>query len=124
MITRALDVNSDWTFGNGIQNYLTLEAAVEQNVVTTVQSWVGDVYWATNFGVDWYNRLAQGQQNFLVQEVKQVVLSCFGVVSVPTIAAQFAAATRVEAIQLTMTTIFLPPNQPASLLIPAATQGT
>lgn len=119
MITRALDANGDWTYGSGQQNYLLAEAAIEQNIVTTVQSWVGDIYYATAFGVDWYNRLDVGQQNNLVQEIKQVVAGCYGVVGVLSISGQFSGASRFEAISLQIATIFTPQ---AALLIP--TQGT
>jgi hypothetical protein len=91
-----------------------------------VLSWVGDCYYAKAFGVDWYNRLDVGQQNNLVQEVKQVIANCYGVVGVPSIAGQFNGQTRGELIQAQIQTIFLPPGQPASIIIPVPTitQGT
>ncbi len=124
MITRALDAAGDWTYGNGQQNYLRAEAAIEQNVVTTVLSWVGDCYYALYFGVDWYNRLDVGQQQNLVQEIKQVVGNCYGVVGVLSISGNFDGATRFESISCLIATIFVPANQPASLLIPIPPQGT
>lgn len=118
MITRALDANQDWTYGSGQQNYLRAEAAIEQNIVTTVQSWQGDVYYALNFGVDWYNRLDVGQQNNLVQEIKQVIAGCYGVVGVISITGQFIGSTRFESITANISTIFTPQ---VALVIP--TQG-
>lgn len=118
MITRALTANLDWTYGNGQQNYLRGESALEQNIVTTVQSWVGDCYFNLAFGVDWYNRLDVGQQKNLVQEIKQVVANCSGVVGVVSINGNFVGTTRAETIMAVINTIFLPPGQPASLLIP------
>lgn len=123
MITRALSAAGDFTYGNGLQNYLRAEAAVEQNIVTTVNSWVGDCYWSVYFGVDWYNRLDVGQQEHLVQEIKQVIAGCYGVVGVVSISGNFSGKTRLESIQTSINTIFLPPGQPASLLIPI-NQGT
>jgi hypothetical protein len=105
-----------------LQNYLKGEAAIEQNVVTTVLSWVGDVYWNLYFGVDWLNRLDVGQQNNLVQEVKQVIAGCYGVVGVVSISGNFNGGTRSESISASIATIFQPPNQPASLLIPVPLQ--
>ncbi|MDD5301498.1 MAG: hypothetical protein PHS14_00200 [Elusimicrobia bacterium] len=124
MITRALDSTGDWTYGSGQQNYLRGEAAIEQNIVTTVQSWVGDCYYDLAFGVDWYNRLDVGQQNNLVQEIKQIIAGCYGVVGVLSISGQFTGATRVESISCEIATIFVPPDQPASLLIPTPLRGT
>jgi hypothetical protein len=123
MITRALTASSDWTFGSGQQNYLRGEAAIEQNIVTTVNSWTGDVYWNLAFGVDWLNRLDVGQQNNLVQELKQVIAGCYGVVGVVSITGDFDGRTRGESVTAVINTIFLPPGQPASLLIPI-NQGT
>lgn len=123
MITRALTPAGDWTYGSGLQNYLRGEKAIEQNIVTTVQSWVGDCYYALDFGVDWYNRLDVGQQKNLVQELKQVIASCYGVVGVESIVGQFSGGTRLETVTAQIFTIFLPPNQPASLQIPIPLQG-
>lgn len=119
MITRALDSAGDWTYGSGQQNYLLGESAIEQNIVTTVQSWIGDIYYALDFGVDWYNRLDVGQQNNLVQEIRQVISSSYGVVGVLSINGNFNGGTRFESISVEIATIFTPQ---AALLIP--TQGT
>jgi hypothetical protein len=122
VITRALTPDLEWTYGAGGQNYLKGEAAVEQNVVTTVLSWVGDSYYALAFGVDWLNRLDVGQQNNLVQEIKQVIAGCYGVVGIVSISGNFNGGARSESISVQIATIFQPPNQPASLLIPVPLQ--
>jgi hypothetical protein len=123
MITRALTAGGDWTYGSGLQNYLRSEAAIEQNIVTTVKSWVGDCYYALSFGVDWYNRLDVGQQKNLVQEIRQVIAGCYGVVGVLSINGVFTGGTRLETITCQIATIFVPANQPASLQIPIPLQG-
>ncbi len=120
MITRALTPTGDWTYGSGIQNYLRGEAAIEQNIVTTVNSWIGDCYYAMNFGVDWYNRLDVKQQNNLIQEIKQVIAGCYGVVGVFSITGNFSGQTRLESITTEIATIFTPT---ATLLI-LTNQGT
>ena len=122
MITRALTPNLDMTFGSGQQNYLRGEAAIEQNIITTVNFWKNDSYFALAFGVDWYNRLDVGQQKNLVQEIKQVIAGCYGVVGVVSIVGNFSGS-RAESITAVINTIFLPQGQPASLLIPV-NQGT
>ena len=124
MITRAVDPNTfEWQFGAGLQNYLRGEAAIEQNVVTTVLFWQGDCYFNLyGIGVDWYNRLDVGQQQNLIQEIKQVVANCYGVVGVISISGNFDGAARSESITMQIATIFQPPNQPASLQIPVPLQ--
>jgi hypothetical protein len=124
MITRALTSEGDWTYGSGTQNYLRGEAAIEQNIVTTILSWVGDSYYALDFGVDWYNRLDVGQQENLVQEIRQVIAGCYGVVGVLSINGVFTGGTRLETITCQIATIFAPANQPASLQIPIPIQGS
>lgn len=39
MITRALDKNNDWTFGNSQQNYLTGKDAIAQNIKTRLREY-------------------------------------------------------------------------------------
>ena len=58
MIVRALDSNGGWTFGNGIQNYIRLQAAIAQCIRTRFLSWLGDCFFATTDGIDWGNLLS------------------------------------------------------------------
>ena len=54
---RALDAQGDWTFGKGGNNYKTGILAVAQNIKTRVSSFLGDCFFATNQGIDWFNLL-------------------------------------------------------------------
>lgn len=54
MIVRALDANGDWEFGKGRNNYKSGLAAVSQNIQTRVSSFLGDCFFATNEGIDWF----------------------------------------------------------------------
>ena len=38
---RALDQNNDWTFGYGLANYQTDDAAIALDVKTALLEWVG-----------------------------------------------------------------------------------
>lgn len=120
MITRALTSTNDWTFGNGIGNYLTGEAAIEQNIKTKILEWKGDCYYATLEGVDWKNRLGPGQQKNLLTEIKGVALQCFGVTGVLSISGVFNAQNRFMAISLTLTTIFSPSPAVLQITVPIA----
>lgn len=80
MIIRNLDVNSDWTFGSGIQNYKRDLAAIELNIKTRLKSWKGDCFYQPAEGVDYNNFLDVGTKNFLDSDVKRVILQSEGVI--------------------------------------------
>ena len=42
MKVRAIDINNDWTFGRGLQDYKLNDRAVAQNVKTRLQSFGGN----------------------------------------------------------------------------------
>lgn len=106
MIIRAVDANNDWTFGKGLSDYKTDEAAIEQNVRTRILSWVNDCFFALLEGVDWKARLDVGQQADLSEEIKLVILQSFGVIGVTAINLVFNGNNRLETITYTIDTIF------------------
>ena len=108
MIIRATTATNDWTFGKGLQDYFTNEAAVEANIRTKLLEWVGDCFFNQLAGVDWKNRLDVGQQANLAVEIKQVVLQCFGVVQILAFQANFSSSTRFDTITMTLQTIYSP----------------
>lgn len=55
MIVRALDSNHDWTFGSGKNNYKSARDAVAQNIDTRLNSFLGDCFFDTRAGIDWFN---------------------------------------------------------------------
>lgn len=82
MKVRAIDVNNDWTFGKGLQNYKITSEAINQDIKTAIQEWVGNCFFANNNGVDWKNRLEKGQQKRLGSEIKSLISKRFGVVEI------------------------------------------
>lgn len=108
MIIRATTSTNDWVFGNGLNSYFFNEAAIEANVRTKLLEWVGNCPFNLPAGIDWKNRLDHGQQANLVVEVKQLVLQCYGVVSILAFQADFNGTTRFESITMTLQTIYSP----------------
>ncbi len=106
MIVRLLTVNNDMVFGVGKSAYISGPVAIGQNVKTAIQSWIGDVFWQTNFGVDWKNRLAPNQQDNLEQEISQIILGLWGVTGINSIAMNFNGVNRVESISVDISTIY------------------
>lgn len=57
MRVRAIDTNGDWLFGKGQADYKVNLLAVMQNIQTRLNSFLGDCFFATNTGIDWWNLL-------------------------------------------------------------------
>ena len=106
MIIRKIDAENDWLFGHGLTDYATDEAAIEENIKTRLQSWVGDAFFSLQDFVDWRSRLDTGQQNNLLNELKTVILASFGVVGVISIDGSFDGGTRVFTVNAVIQTIF------------------
>jgi hypothetical protein len=56
-IVRALNANGDWTWGQGQNNYLSGNAQVAQNISTRLNTFLGECFFATNVGLDWFTFL-------------------------------------------------------------------
>ena len=111
MIFRQLNSAGDWLFGKGVNDYATAEAAVELNIKTRLESWVGDCFFALADGIDWRSRLDIGQQNNLVEEIKASLMNAFGVVGVNAVVAVFDGITRTMNIAYSIQTIYSPSFQ-------------
>ena len=75
MIFRALDENKDWTFGKGLNNYKSENAAVGLNISTRINSWLNDCFFDLTAGIDWYNRLgSKNQRELLEQDLRRIIL--------------------------------------------------
>lgn len=57
MRVRALDNGGDWLFGKGANDYKQATAAVVQLIQTRLAMFLGDCFFATNQGIDWFNLL-------------------------------------------------------------------
>lgn len=102
---RTLDEDGDMTFGKGLNNYSTNDEEIKLDIQTSINSWLGDCFFATNKGIDWWNRLgSKNQQQLLEQDIKTTILNVTGVtevldISVNVIDRKFKA-------EYTITTIF------------------
>lgn len=75
MRVRALDVDHDWTFGKGRNNYFVNNAAIVQNINTRLNSFLGDCFFDLNAGIDWFNLLGAKDQVALNLAVSAVILN-------------------------------------------------
>ncbi len=74
-IVREIDINNDWTFGNGKSNYRKDIKAVSQNIKTRLQSYLGDCFFDVTAGIDWFNLLGSKQVQQLRLAIASVILN-------------------------------------------------
>ena len=72
---RQLDSNQDWTFGAGVQNYLTGNAAITQCIQTRLSSFLGDCFFDVQAGIDWFGFLGGKNPTALNVAVSAVILN-------------------------------------------------
>lgn len=83
---REVDSNGDWTFGNGIQTYAKEDAALNLNIKTRLNSYVGDSFFDLRAGVDWKNYLSDPRsKDNLEFSIRNVLLDTEGVLRVNSI---------------------------------------
>lgn len=75
MRVRGIDANGDWLFGKGANDYLTANAAVQQNIATRLRSFLGDCFCDLGAGVDWFNLLGAKNETAVTLAVSAVILN-------------------------------------------------
>lgn len=107
MAIRALNGQHDWTFGMGKNSYLQDEKEIVENLETRVLSFLGDCFFATDEGIDWFNLL--GSLNKRAEEieykVQEVIKNTPGVVGINSVDV-VTGANRKLTIQYSIDTIF------------------
>jgi hypothetical protein len=107
MIIRNLDKNGDWTFGSGKADYIDGNAAIELNIRTRLYSWVGDCFFDTAAGIDWYNRLGSKNQRALLElDLRRIILQSYGVTGIVTFSSNLDSITRRFSAQYSIDTIY------------------
>jgi hypothetical protein len=66
MRVRAIDNTGDWTFGAGLSNYRSANAAVAQCIQTRLLSFLGDCFFDLDAGIDWLNFLGGSKSQLAV----------------------------------------------------------
>lgn len=85
---RALDQNNDWTFGYGLANYQTDDAAIALDVKTALLEWVGDCFFALLDGIDWKTRLDFNQKTALDNDITNLIKTRYGVMGITSFSSQ------------------------------------
>lgn len=85
MIFRNLDSDGDWSFGSGVQSYAYGERAIQLNIQTALFTFLNEIFWQLDFGVDWWNlcggKNPAAQANIILQ-TRKTIINCEGVVRI------------------------------------------
>jgi hypothetical protein len=82
MSFRNLDSAHDWTWGANKSNYVTANQEIGLNLETRILSFLGDCFFATNEGIDWFNLLDYHYQDRLENAVQETVKNTDGVTAI------------------------------------------
>lgn len=106
MRVRALDVNGDWTFGKGQNDYLTKNPAIAQNIRTRLLSFLGDCFFDLGAGVDWFTFLGSKDETALNLAVFSAILNTRDVTGVKQVNSILNRTTRKITIQFQVQTVY------------------
>lgn len=85
MSTRGLDATGDWLFGKGQNDYVTGLQEVKQNVQTRLLVFLGECFFATDEGIDWFNLLGAKNKLALQLAISNVILNTYAVTKINSI---------------------------------------
>jgi hypothetical protein len=75
MIIRAIDADGDWLFGKGKNDYYSGNFAVAENIKTRLLEFLGNCFWNTSAGIDWFNLLGTKNINALILAIRTIILN-------------------------------------------------
>jgi hypothetical protein len=106
---RAIDSDGDWIWGRGRSSYFRGNDAIQADIRTALQIFMGEVFWNTQFGVDWWNLIGgrnPSAQAGIILQCRTVILSVDGVAQINSVVPVFDSATRRLNITYSVNTIF------------------
>lgn len=105
---RALDVNGDYTFGQGSDNFLVdSPACVAQAVRTALLLWKGEWYLDTTAGMPWATDvLGTGTDSLYDEAIKAKIQSVQGVTDIVNYSSSLNTATRALIVDCTIDTLY------------------
>lgn len=106
---RSLDATGDWVFGGGKSSYSTRNTAIQMDIKTALQIFMGECFWDTSFGVDWWNLLGgknPSAQASIILQVRTVILGVSGVTQINSVSVSQNSTSRTLALNYSINTIF------------------
>lgn len=106
MRVRSVDINNDWLFGKGRNDYKRDKMALAQKLKTRIQSFLGDCFFAQNEGIDWFNLLGSKRTADLQLAITTIILNTEGVTEITSLNASLNKTTRNISIVYSVNTIY------------------
>ena len=79
---RNFDADGDWLFGNGRACFAIDNDAILLNISTTLKTFLGECFFDSTIGVDWFTLINQKNKDVIVLAVKNAIYNCIGVLEV------------------------------------------
>ncbi len=105
---RGIDAAGDWQFGAGLQSYLLDEDAIAADIKTALKVFLGECFFALDFGVDWWNLLGsrKGATENIILQCRQLISSREGVTKINRVEAVLDRGTRRLNVSFNVDTVF------------------
>lgn len=121
MSVSKLTEAGDWTFGNGLADYVKNSAEVAQKVYTRLRFVLNDWAFDDTQGIDWFGILGnKNTENTIRSEVIRTVVNTDGVQTIDSFSAEVNRLTRTIAIAITYTDIY---EEQETLTVPITIGG-
>lgn len=106
---RGLDIDGDWQLGSGLQSYVSDQDATAADIGTRLKVFLGECFFALDFGVDWWNLLGargvQAEQDIVLQ-CRQMISSCQDVTRINSVVAVEDRDTRALSLEYNVDTVY------------------
>lgn len=105
-IVRTLTPVGDWTYGNNLSGYLQGNDAIRQQISCRLQQFIGECFWDTQAGIDWFSWLGGKNPAGLNLAINAVILNTTGVLALNGSGFTADPVTRKFTVQWNVTTVF------------------
>jgi hypothetical protein len=106
MKIRNVDINGDWVFGKGKNDYKKDLEALIVDLKTRIKEWKFDCFFAEQNGIDYKSFLNKGTKVFLDNDIKRVTLQTDGVLRINTFLSEIDPDTREYSVETSITSYF------------------
>jgi hypothetical protein len=107
---RGIDLaTGDWLFGRGLASYFRNNDAIQADIQTALQMFLGECFWNTDFGVDWWNLIGGKNpeaQAGIVLQTRKIILGVDGVTQINSVSVAYETGQRNLSLRYSINTIF------------------
>lgn len=106
MKIRNLTSNGDFTFGKGLQSYLTAQAAISLDIKTYLKLWTGNCFFSLQAGINYRQYMDKNQKANLLGALQAAILSRDGVTGINQLSAVLDPITRHLTVKYDVQTVY------------------